>query len=126
MSDYNLRQLRGAFAAGFQAAHGVEYPTGDPARRKALQQLNSHAVRSIVAMEPEIGRILEAAKHQKNEPGYNRIERYYQLRNRAACYVGWKAKDPLLKTTDHYDTIVGLIGDLLPADDVDLYPEGKE
>ena len=99
----------------------------DPARERALLDLESNPlIARAIELEPAIGRILNEAKEQQNEPGYHRIRTYIALRNDASHYVGWDARKRELGTMEHYDAIVNTIRDLLPADDVDLYPEGKD
>ncbi len=98
----------------------------DPSRRKALAKLKSDPlILEALQLEPHLRPILDEAKNQKNEPGYHRIRRYYDLKKQAECFVGSLARDRRLKSSKHFDAIVLTIGDLLPEDDVDLYPDGK-
>lgn len=123
-NTFNHAQLRGAFAAGFSAAHGVEYPHGDPMRRKALVKIKTcPLIAECLSLEPRLAPLIEAAKQQSNEPGYNRIRRYYELKQRAYDLVGWECTNPALRTTKHFDAIVITIAELLPNDDVDLNRE---
>ena len=69
--------------------------------------------------------ILEEARKQKNVPGYHRIRTYYRLKGCIEPLVGWQAKDGRIRTMEHYAAVVDMMSDLLPPDDVDIYPDGK-
>jgi hypothetical protein len=98
----------------------------DPARRKALRALKTNPlILEAVQIEPRLKPILDEAKNQRNVPGYHRIRTYYDLKAQACLLVGSSAPKPQIRTGKHFDAIVLTIGDLLPEDDVDLYPEGK-
>jgi hypothetical protein len=126
MKSYGINSVRGAFAAGFAAAHGVPYPTGDRKRREALQQLHSNErLKEILTIEPRLRPIIEVAKHQENQPGYHRIQTYTRLKNQVSQFVGWFCSNPALKNDKDYSLVILLVGDLLPTDDVDLFPRGK-
>ena len=79
----------------------------------------------ILMIEPRIRDVIATAAAQINTPGYNRIRTYVELRNRTTHLVGWMAHEPKLKTSICYDVVIRTIDDLLPPDDVDLYPDGR-
>ncbi len=92
----------------------------------AIRRMQNNALlHRVLEIEPRLKPLVEAAKKQKNEPGYNRIHAYERLKQQAETLVGWQVKNPQLKTSKSFDAVVRTIGDLLPPDDVDLYPEGK-
>ena len=72
-----------------------------------------------------IRNIIAEANQQKNKPGYHRIRTYLRLRDDASNQVGWDATKCWSTPEDDYDAVIGTIDDLLPPDDVDLYPNGK-
>ena len=71
--------------------------------------------------------IIQRADGQMNELGYNRIRTYLTLRDSVSGKngVGWDARQCWKTPEEDYDSVVGAIDDLLPPDDVDLFPEGK-
>ncbi len=82
-------------------------------------------LQDILTIEPLLKPIVERALKQKNVEGYNRIATYKNLRDSAIPLVGWRSVNPYISDMKHYDAIVLAIADLLPADYVDLYPDGK-
>lgn len=92
----------------------------------ALERYRSNVrLRDVISIEPRIQPLLESAAVQENEPGYHRIHTYDSLKTAACSLVGVTAENPQLRTSAAYDLVVGAIADLLPPDDVDLYPDGK-
>jgi hypothetical protein len=82
-------------------------------------------LQAVVTLEPRVRPLLESAAARLNGPGYNRIREYDRLKTAAMHLVGDGSENPHLKTHKAYDLVVRAIDDLLPPDDVDLFPEGK-
>ena len=101
-------------------------PYPNRTRKAALAALKTDALLlEAVEVEPRLKPILEEARKQKNVPGYHRIRTYLALKERMEPLVGWEAKDERLQTMQHYDAVLGMMSDLLPQDDVDIYPDGR-
>jgi len=94
-------------------------------KRAAIERMKSNTLlQEVLHAEPELRPILEQARRQRNVKGYNRIETYLSLRDSIQYLVGWYAHNPEIKTRLHHDAVIRTIADLLPPDQVDLYPEG--
>lgn len=95
-------------------------------RKQAIAALKTDPLLlEAVEVEPRLKPLLEEARKQKNVPGYHRIRTYYALKKQMDWLVGWQAKDKRIQSQKHYDAVVGMMSDLLPEDDVDIYPDGK-
>jgi len=92
----------------------------------AIKRLNDNKpLHNILIIEPQLNSVIEAAKKQENVEGYHRIRRWYKLKAHMNYLVGFEAKNTQLRTMQHWDVVSKAVNDLLPPDDVDLYPEGK-
>lgn len=82
-------------------------------------------LQEIIAIEPRVLDIISQAEAQVNRPGYHRIKTYNGLKGLIKSLVGFNAEKKELRTMVHYDIVVKAVNDLLPPDDVDLFPDGK-
>lgn len=95
-------------------------------KNAALSRMKTNArLAEILRLEPRLEPIIRAAAQRSNGPGYDRIWAYRDLRDQSFSLVGWHAAHPDLRTMEDYDVVIRTIDDLLPPDDVDLYPDGK-
>ncbi len=100
-------------------------------RAAAIQRMQQNTVvQEALQLEPRLQAVFDAALFQENVPGYHRIERWYELKYRMQQLIGLEAEHLELRTPGeravrHFSEVGKTIDDLLPPDDVDLYPEGK-
>jgi hypothetical protein len=95
-------------------------------KRAAIDRGNRNRVlQEALRLEPRLEAIIEEAQSQRRAKGYNRIRKYIELRNKVIPLVGSLAENPALNRRDYYDAVRETIDDLLPPDEVDIYPEGK-
>lgn len=69
--------------------------------------------------------ILNEARGQRAFPGYNRVQTYHLLKARASRLVGMEAENKAVRTTAHYEAVMGTIAELLPLDAAD-WGEGRQ
>jgi hypothetical protein len=90
-------------------------------KQAAIQRMeNNKLLQEILQTEPRLLPIIETAKNQKRQRGYNRVRTYIELRNQAMSYVGHSARNEQLSSSRHYDAVIRTIDDLLPPDEIDL------
>lgn len=95
-------------------------------KKKLLEQIyNNPLVQEAIQVDPHVGRLIEQANQQRCVCGYSWAKELYdRYKPQIECLVGWRSPYPKLRTMKHYDAVYDAIYTLLPADDVDLYPEG--
>jgi hypothetical protein len=89
-----------------------------------VRMTNNPLLEEVLRIESRLRPIIEEAKSQRKTIGYNRIRRYIELRNRVIPLVGDLAENGLLRKRECYDVVRDTIDDLLPPDEVDIYPDG--
>jgi hypothetical protein len=97
-------------------------------RAEVRREIADQELQRLVKLEPRIWDILTAARTQAFSPTYNRLNTYYELRERAAALVGWNVGDEARKrglaTTEAYNKVVNAMSELLPPDIADLVGAG--
>ena len=83
-------------------------------------------VAESVRIEPRLVPIINEARAQLAYEGYSRVRTYNALKARAYGLVGYEAERPELRTTQHYDAVLGAIEWLLPPDSIDRADAGEE
>ena len=68
-----------------------------------------------LSLEPELREILAEAASLKNESGYDSISSYEGMKSRISSLVGWQARNPQLRTYEHYEAALQLIAALQPT-----------
>jgi hypothetical protein len=103
------------------------WPMWEDAKRQAAIKALAHDryLQEALQIEPALQRVLKTAIAPRNERGYNWESKYYQLRDWAIPLVGHHARNAQLRTTQHYEAMIKAIDNLLPADDVTIWPDGK-
>lgn len=92
-------------------------------KKGAIKRMEDNALlQELMVHVPEVRAIIQEAVEQRNVEGYHRIRTYARLRDRAAAYVGWGSRGQY-REPRHYDAVVLTIADLLPPDDIDLFPD---
>ena len=82
-------------------------------------------VQEAIRVESNVGKLIEQAKNQRCEYGYNSVETFYDYyKPRISRLVGWSSPHKALRTQSHYDAVYDAIYHILPADETDLYEEG--
>lgn len=95
-------------------------------KKAAIKRMNSNnRLQEILEIEPRLKAVLQEAADCQNQNGYDRIRKYSALRNSLYTLVGWKAEKPGIRSQEDYTLMIRTIDDLLPPDDVDLFPDGK-
>jgi hypothetical protein len=95
-------------------------------KKAALSRMQTNArLADILHLEPRLEPIINYAAQCQNEIGYDRFVTFWTLRNQSVALVGWHAELPELRSTEDYEVIIRTLDDLLPPDDVDLYPDGR-
>ncbi len=94
-------------------------------KKNAVERMKGNALlQQAMQIEPRLSPILDEAELQTYDREYNRLHRYFGLRNRAYKLVGWSADNPSLRTQEFYSAVINTIDDLLPPDSVDLIHSG--
>jgi len=86
---------------------------------------NNRRLQEILNIEPRLAAILEEAKGIRRNPEYDRIRTYIRLRNQVIPLVGWFAAQEALHNSSDYNLVINTIVDLLPQDEIDIWPEGR-
>jgi hypothetical protein len=89
------------------------------------RMMENERLQEILRVEPRLWSVVSDAAIQRRSRTYHRIRTYLALRNRVIPLVGWYAEREELRTSDHYQLVIDTIVDLLPPDEVDLWPEGR-
>lgn len=76
-------------------------------------------VQEAIKAEPLLLKVFALAAQSRCVKGYNRVERYYDLKELAALFVGWDGSNVSLGDSVYYDAVIGVISDLVPADSAD-------
>jgi hypothetical protein len=93
-------------------------------KKAAVDRVNDDPlVQEAMCLEPRLVAVIKEAMHQKRTRGYNRIQKYIELKNRATALVGQFAEVEQLRTQEYYDAVRGAIDDLLPPDHTDLFAD---
>lgn len=95
-------------------------------KKRLLEQIHGNPlVKEAIWVEPRIKHLIEKASQQRCELGYNLLHTFYgYYKPQITALVGWESPHAKIRTTQHYDAVYEAIYDLLPSDDVDLYPDG--
>jgi len=95
-------------------------------KKRLLEQIESNKfVQEAINVDPRVGRLIERAKQQRCEYGYNANDTFFlKYKPQILRLVGWSSPHQSLRTVEHYDAVYEAIYDLLPADEVDLYQDG--
>lgn len=80
---------------------------------------NNEPLKEILKIEPRLQGIIKEAEAQRNTSGYNRLQKYVELKNKISSLVGWLAENEKLKSSNSYDIVMETITDLLPPDVID-------
>jgi len=92
----------------------------------AIARMQKNArLQEILALEPELLGVLDAAVRQRRNGNYSRIQTYVALRNQVIPWVGWHARVRELQNVRDYQAVIDTLMDLLPPDEGDLWPDGR-
>lgn len=73
-------------------------------------------LREAVVLEPDLLKVFKLARRSKRVRGYDRIRRYYDLKDLIALLVGYEGQRIELRTTQHFDAVMVAMESLLPED----------
>ena len=86
-------------------------------KRKSINRLaKNHRVQEAMRLSQGLAHVIEDAVTQEYVEGYDSVECFLALMDRAEAYVGWDASNPDLQSSEYYDAVKDAIYDLLPPD----------
>ena len=87
---------------------------------RSIKVREDRHVAEALAIEPELGRILDEATFQEVSEDYDHAQCYDKLKYKASRYVGDSADDSRIRTKEHYEAIIQAIDLLLPDDPTEI------
>lgn len=95
-------------------------------KKKLLEVIHQNPlIQEAVQIDPRVEALLKEASLRRCTYGYNWEQTFYRTyKPQVTVLVGWESPHKTLQSSQHYDALYNAVYELLPDDEVGLYPDG--